>query len=79
MTNLNQPFTAVEAYTSGMQPGMQLRLEQKTIDSFKRSMEFFLPHYINVDLNLPTEYHYTFGLFFNLLVWDIHWTHIKYS
>lgn len=66
-------------YKSGMNPGMILRLEQSSINSFKRAMEEFLPHYINVDLDLPKQYHYEFGLFFNLLRWEITWTNIKYS
>jgi len=74
------PGTMVQsAYNQGMNPGMQLRLEQQTINSFKRAMEEFLPHYINVDMKLPQSYHYEFGLFFNLLQWKITWTDIEYS
>jgi hypothetical protein len=43
----------VSGYYQGMNPGVAVRLEQKTIDSFKKAMEIFLPHYINVDLPLP--------------------------
>ena len=76
----SHPGSFVQAeYKSGMNPGMILRLEQSTINSFKRAMEEFLPHYINVDLNLPQKYHYEFGLFFNLLRWKITWTDITYS
>ena len=67
------------AYNQGMNPGMQLRLEQQTINAFKKAMETFLPHYINVDMQLPTTYHYEFGLFFNLLKWKINWTNIEYK
>lgn len=74
------PGTMVQAeYKSGMNPGMILRLEQSSVNSFKRAMEQFLPHYINVDLDLPKSYHYEFGLFFNLLQWKIDWTDIEYS
>ena len=74
------PGNQVQAdYVSGMNPGMILRLEQATINSFKRAMEEFLPHYINVDLSLPKTYHYEFALFFNLLQWKITWTDIEYS
>jgi hypothetical protein len=31
------------AYVSGMSPGMIVRLEQKTLDSMKTTMEKFLP------------------------------------
>lgn len=56
-----------------MNPGMQLRIEQKTIDAFKKACEEFLPHFIAVDLGLPKEYSYELGLFFNLLKWKIDW------
>ena len=62
-----------------MNPGMIMRLEQNSINGFKHAMEEFLPHYINVDLDLPKSYHYEFGLFFNLLQWKIDWTDIEYS
>ena len=66
-------------YKSGLNPGMQLRLEQTTIDSMKKAVERFLPQYVNTDLGLPEEYHYSFGLFgFGLLEWKVDWTNIRY-
>jgi len=62
-----------------MNPGMILRLEENSIHGFKNAMEDFLPHYINTDMNLPTSYNYTFGLFFDLLYWDMKWTNITYN
>jgi hypothetical protein len=67
------------AFNTTMNPGMIVRLEQSSINSVKRAMEEFLPHYINVDLDLPKTYHYEFGLFFNLLQWKITWTDIEWS
>ena len=58
---------------------MQLRMEQKTLDAFKKSMKRFLPQYVNTDLNLPTEYHYEFGLFLDILSYEVDWTNITYS
>lgn len=76
----SQPGGLVQAeYQSGMNPGIILRMEQASINSAKRAMEEFLPHFINVDLNLPDHYHYEFGLFFNLLHWKIDWSNIEYS
>lgn len=73
-------FTGVvSAYDSGMRPGMQLRLEQRTINSFKRAMETFLPHYFNFDLQFPNHYHYDFGILFDLIEWQIDWTDITYT
>lgn len=62
-----------------MNPGMALRLEQKTINSWKRAMQGFLPHYINFDLNLPKQYTYHVGLLFDFLTWTIEWTDIEYE
>jgi len=42
-------------------------------------MHQFLPHYVNVDLDLPKEYHYKLGLFFDFLTYHIDWTNIKYK
>ena len=50
--------TTNAAYQKGMNPGMQLRLDQTSIDNFKKAMKAFLPHYFNVDLNLPDHYHF---------------------
>lgn len=67
------------AYTSGMNPGMQMRLEQKTVNTLKTSMEQFLPKYVNTNLNMPTEYHYEFGMFLDILTWKVDWTDISYK
>jgi hypothetical protein len=67
------------AYVSGMNPGMQIRLEQKTLNSLKKSMEQFLPKYVNTDIKLPEEYHYEFGMFLDILTWKVDWTDITYT
>jgi hypothetical protein len=56
---------------------MQLRLEQDTLASLKRTMELFLPTYFNNDLDLPTEFHYNFTVFWE--TWIIDWTDITYK
>ena len=71
--------TVNASLTKGMNPGMQLRLEQKTLDAFQLAMADFLPKYVNTDLNLPTEYHYEFGLFLEILSYEIDWTNITYT
>ena len=58
---------------------MQLRLDQSTINGFRLAMSQFLPHYINFDLNLPTKYHYTIGLFIDELSLRIDWKEIEYE
>jgi len=63
-----------------MNPGMQVRLEQDTLDALKQSLGKFLPEYINHDLDiLPREYEFEFGLFFEFLTWHFRYTDIKYS
>ena len=42
-------------------------------------MSKFLPHYINVDLNLPTKYHYTLGFFFDAIGYRTDWKDIDYQ
>ena len=80
-TSLNEQHTAVQAaqYANGMNSGMALRLEQKTIESFKRAMQGFLPHYINADLQLPKTYQYNVGFLFDFLTWTVNWKNIEYD
>lgn len=47
-----------------MNPGMALRLEQRTIEAFKRSMSDFFPHYVVADMMLPTTEKYQFNWLF---------------
>jgi hypothetical protein len=51
-------------FSRGMNPGMGLRVEQKTIEAFKRSMTDFFPHYVVADMMLPTYEKYTFSWLF---------------
>jgi hypothetical protein len=67
------------AYTKDMFPGMALRLEQKTLDSLKRAMKNFLPHYFNADINFPKNYEFDFGLPIKMFTYHAHWTNIQYS
>ena len=66
-------------FSRGMNPGMALRLEQKTIDAFKRSMQDFFPHYVVADMNLPTEEMYHFSWLFGYVQWTVQWTYITYD
>lgn len=52
-----------------MNPGMMMRLEQKTITSFKKAMEKFLPDYLNYDMQLPHEYQYEFDWLLGIIKW----------
>ena len=77
-TNPAQQMANAE-YVSGMNPGMIMRIEQHSINQVKNAMQEFLPHYLNFDMKLPTEYEYSFSLLFDLLVWNVKWTNISYS
>jgi hypothetical protein len=69
--------------STGMNPGMAVRLEQATFVAFKNAMQDFLPNYIEHDFGLPTEYDYQVGLeagpLTDFLTWKYHWTDIKYT
>ena len=60
-------------------PGMAMRLEEKTFEAFKRAMVDFLPHFINYDVEFPTSYSYKFSLFFDWLSMTFNWRDIKYD
>ena len=59
-------------------PGLALRLNQQTINEFKKAMEEFLPHFVDADLKLPTEFEQTFELLWGLIKVDYIWTDIAY-
>jgi hypothetical protein len=63
----------------GAPPGMLIRLEKSTISEFKKAMNWFLPYWVNYDLNLPTHYEHTFHFFFHLLPFHVSWDDIRYS
>jgi len=60
-------------------PGMQIRLEQDTMNALKAAMSRFLPEYVSHDMGLPTEYEFEFGLFFKFLTWTFTFTDITYT
>ena len=78
---MTHPNMAMAEFKSGMNPGMQIRLEQTTIESFRRAMEEFLPTFMDVRENtfFPSELHYEFGILFDMLHYKIDWTDIHYG
>ena len=72
-------ISAAPVYSNGMNPGMALRLEQRTVDAWKATMADFLPHYINADLQLPKEKELVISGLFDLIHYDIKWTNISYD
>ena len=67
------------SFVKKMNPGMAMRLEEKTFEAFKRAMVDFLPHFINYDVEFPTSYSYKFSLFFDWLNMTFNWRDIKYD
>lgn len=70
------PTPAINDY---QQPGLAMRLNQQTINEFKKAMEEFLPHFVDADLKFPTEYEQTFELLFGLITFDIKWEDVTYN
>ena len=66
-----------------MMPGMGLRLEQRTVDSVRRALNNFLPHYFDYDYKYPEELHYTASLELPLVsdpwVWTVDFTKIAFE
>ena len=72
-------FTAQAYWTNIMNPGMKIRLEQKDLDGFKKSMSKFLPEVINTGL-FPQEYAYAIGMpWLDFLKYHFVWNNITYS
>ena len=47
-----------------MSPGMKVRLEEKTTNAMKNNLQKFLPRFIPMDKDLPTEYDYKLVYFY---------------
>jgi len=62
-----------------MNPGIQVRLEEQTINQMKKAMTRFLPRFFNSDdIDLPKEYEFHFTLFLEFLTWQYKLTNIEY-
>ena len=78
VVEINKEVSATE-YQKFMNPGIQVRLEEQTINQMKKAMSRFLPQYFNSgDLNLPTEEEFHFTLFLEFLTWQYKLTNIEY-
>ena len=49
--------------------GMQIRLEEDTIESMKNVMAKFMPRYLKYDAHLPSTFEYKFDNGIGLLDW----------
>jgi len=61
-----------------MNPGMQIRLEQDTVDKMKIAMGRFLPQYTHLDAHLPENLEYNFDWGLGALSWNFKWENITY-
>lgn len=66
-------------YYKGMNPGMILKVDQTSVNSFKKIAGRYLPGYLSADLNLPKNYTYAPMNQIWGLEWDITWEDISYS
>ena len=60
-----------------MNPGIQVRLEEKTMDALRFAMDRFLPKYVEQDLPFPSEYSIPMHLFF--MNYALEFKDIKYE
>ena len=67
------------AICSSRNSGMQIRLEEDTIEGLKNVMARFMPRYLAYDANLPTDFEYKFDNGIGLLDWHFVWSNITYS
>ena len=72
-------FTVQALWSMDMNPGMKIRLEQKDLDGFKKSVGKFLPQVINTGL-FPKNYTFAIGMpWIDELKWHFLWSNIQYS
>ena len=60
-------------------PGMGIRMEQHTVDAFKKAMQEFFPTYFAADMNLPQRYQYQLNFLLDAITWNIQWYDIAYD
>jgi hypothetical protein len=68
-------------YKKGMNPGMMVRLEQKSMDALKYSMQHFFPHFISRDMELPPSVEFEVGggdFLGGIFTRNVTWTDINY-
>ena len=58
---------------------MGLRLTPQTINELKRTMQSFLPHYLNYDMVRPQELKYTFSDYMEWYTWNIEFHKIDFD
>merc|ERR1711998_640195 len=54
----------LNAYKTGMSPGMSIRLNEYDLDKLKSAFVDFFPHYLEFDYTKPKEWKYTFRAFY---------------
>ena len=64
-------------FQQGMDGGVLMRIDQSSINGFRNALAKFLPHFIDHDLELPTEYEFQVG--FGDILWGAFTRNIKWS
>lgn len=59
--------------------GMGLRIQQRTVEEFMKSMQEFLPHFVTYDLDLEKHQKWDFSLLFGLLKYEMIFENIKFD
>ena len=68
-----------ENFYVGMNPGIQMRMEQKTINAFKMAVGDLFPKMAKFKIGLPDHFHYKVGMFLDFLSYNINITDISYD
>ena len=63
----------------GQNPGMGLRLQEKTIGQMKKAFQRFLPHFIMLSQGLKKNEEWDFTTLFGLIKYHFEWSDIHYD
>ena len=64
------------SYTFGSNPGMMMRIENKTVEKLKKAAHTFLPYLFTYDFLIPKSHKFEYKTLIPGLEWDIQWTDI---
>ena len=67
-----------DAALGGVETGMMLRLEEKTLRHLTQNLDQFLPHYLTYDFKIDDTMKYDWKMLFGLIDWKFNWKNITY-
>jgi hypothetical protein len=68
-----------QCFNIGDNPGMMMRIENKTVENLKRVAHQFLPYLFSYDFLIPKSHKFEYKTLIPGLEWDITWSDIKYE